>query len=184
MDDLKKFITERFDVSEEEFLAILRSNHSAQGYILGAASEYLFQQYAEKLGYEVLRIKEKPKGGNKSKIEIARGDFYIRKRDSVDDLWYVVECKGVKSNAESRANLLSPTSWLSCLVKHSFGYAKHLDSLYNRGENSYLKKSKSWSKEDSFPPFCWDRSNPGPCVPNLSHLWSSKSEIEEWLSQY
>lgn len=58
----------------------LRSSPSANGYIMGAVSELLLKQYLESLGYEVLRIKEKPAGGNNAKNSEARGDFYIRKK--------------------------------------------------------------------------------------------------------
>ena len=63
----------------------------------------MFKEYADSIGYESLRIKEKPEGGNNAKSEDARGDFYIRKKGSLKDEWLVVECKGVKSNSEKRS---------------------------------------------------------------------------------
>ena len=65
--------------------------------------EQLCKKYAEGPGYDVLRIKEKPEGGNNAKADEARGDFYIRKKGENNDMWYVVECKSAKSNAEERA---------------------------------------------------------------------------------
>jgi hypothetical protein len=79
-DDLKSFIEVRFGVTTEVFLQALRSSPSANGYITGAISELLLKNYLESLGYEVLRIKEKPAGGNNAKNSEARGDFYIRKK--------------------------------------------------------------------------------------------------------
>ena len=39
----------------------------AEGYLFGSLGELLFKEYAESLGYEVLRIKEKPDGGYNAK---------------------------------------------------------------------------------------------------------------------
>jgi hypothetical protein len=44
---------------------------------MGAISELLLKNYLEELGYEVLRIKEKPAGGNNAKNSEARGDLTI-----------------------------------------------------------------------------------------------------------
>lgn len=59
-EDLKSFIEIRFGVTIEVFLQALRSSPSANGYITGAISELLLKNYLENVGYEVLRIKEKP----------------------------------------------------------------------------------------------------------------------------
>ncbi len=79
-DEIQEFIEKRFGVTTNVFLQALRSSPSANGYIMGAISELLLKQYLEGLGYEVLRIKEKPAGGNNAKNSEARGDFYIRKK--------------------------------------------------------------------------------------------------------
>ena len=103
---VKIFIETRFGVSEEVFLQALQSSPSANGYIAGAISELLLKQYLESLDYEVLRIKEKPAGGNNAKNSDARGDFYIRKQGNRKNEWFVIECKGLKSNSEFRGSKL------------------------------------------------------------------------------
>lgn len=71
--------------------AILRSPN-ARGYILGAVTEIALADHMEALGYQVKRIKEKWVGP-----KLHHGDFYVSE-DGGD--WYVVESKGLKSNAE------------------------------------------------------------------------------------
>ena len=79
------FIQQKFGVDEKTFVKVLSNSPSAEGYLLGALGEQLFKEYAESLGYEVLRIKEKPEGGYDAKSAEARGDFYIRKKGSKKD---------------------------------------------------------------------------------------------------
>ena len=113
MDLLKNYINRKFGIDENKFLEVLIKSPGAEGYILGNLGEELFKEYANSIGYEALRIKEKPEGGNNAKSDDARGDFYIRKIGSTKDEWLVVECKGVKSNAEKRSGL---TKISSCLT--------------------------------------------------------------------
>jgi hypothetical protein len=100
MENITNYINQKLGVSVDTFLEVLKMSPGAEGYLLGSIGELLFKEYIESLGYEALRIKEKPEGGYKAKSADARGDFYIRKKDSKQDKWYVVECKGVKSNSE------------------------------------------------------------------------------------
>lgn len=100
MDALRSYIKKKFGIDEKRFLEVLEKSSGAEGYILGNLAEDIFKEYAESIGYEILRIKEKPEGGNNAKNDEARGDFYIRKAGNLKDEWLVVECKGVKSNAE------------------------------------------------------------------------------------
>lgn len=184
---LNDFIQRKFGVKETVFIDILKNSPSAEGYLLGALGEQLFKQYAESKGYEVLRIKEKPYGGNDSKSDDARGDFYIRKKGNKKDEWFVVECKSVKSNAEKRANLTNRSTCLNLLEKHSVKRKEHINSLYDHGRMNYDKAEETWREMFPgvcFPPFRWIKSNPGPGVPDLSHLWKSKAEIEKWLNKY
>ena len=90
----------------------------------------MFKQYAESKGYEVKRIKEKPKGGNNAKTDDARGDFYIRKQGNDKNEWFVVECKSVKSNAEDRLELTDKSKLIRFLATHSFERSKQVKSRY------------------------------------------------------
>ena len=164
----------------------LKKSQGAEGYILGNLGEELFRDYAESKGYEVKRIKEKPKGGNNAKKDDARGDFYIRKKGTTKDEWFVVECKGVKSNAEKRGGLTKMSSCFTLLTKHIIGRKNHIESIYNSGKKEYLKAKEVWERENrnKFPEFRWSLENPGSGIPNLNGLWKSKDEISNWLKTF
>lgn len=186
MDVLKDYIKAKFGIDEKRFLEVLQKSPGAEGYILGNLGEELFKEYADSIGYEALRIKEKPEGGNNAKSEDVRGDFYIRKKGATKDEWLVVECKGVKSNAEKRSGLTKPASCLTLLNKHSIERAKHVESIYKSGSSAYEKAKEEWEKKNkgSFPKFRWNKTNPGSGVPDLTGIWKSKEEIKKWLDTF
>lgn len=186
MDVLKDYIKAKFGIDEKRFLEVLQKSPGAEGYILGNLGEELFKEYANSIGYEALRIKEKPEGGNNAKSEDARGDFYIRKKGSTKDEWLVVECKGVKSNSEKRSGLTKPSSCLTMLTKHSIERAKHVESIYKSGSSAYEKAKEAWEKKNNgtFPKFGWSKTNPGAGVPDLTGLWKTKDEIKKWLETF
>lgn len=186
MDELKNYINTKFGIDEKMFLNVLRKSPGAEGYILGNLGEELFKEYAESIGYEALRIKEKPAGGNNAKNEDARGDFYIRKKGSTKNEWLVIECKGVKSNAEKRAGLTKASSCLTMLKKHSVNRDKHIKSIYKSGKSAYEGAKENWknSNDGTFPNFRWNKLNPGSGVPDLTHLWKSEAEIKNWLETF
>lgn len=88
---LSVFATRFCGVDEEFLLRALLLSGNARGYILGAVTELLLKEELERLGYELLRIREKWEGDKKH-----HGDYYIRKNGS---RWFVLESKGVKSNS-------------------------------------------------------------------------------------
>ncbi len=195
MDDYDSFIRRRFGVSVGEFFDILSISPGAEGYLLGALGEQIFKKYAENLGYEVRRIKEKPDGGNNAKADDARGDFYIRKKGVTENLWYVVECKSAKSNAEERAFIQKDdlnignrrTSCIEFLKKYSINRDKTIESLYLSGQKGYNRKHNTWIKNNpnkNFPEFRWSKNNPGPGVPDLRKLWNSEKEIKDWINAF
>lgn len=181
------FAQNRFGIDGATLLEIMKNSHGAEGYLFGAIGEQLFKQYAEDKGYEVFRIKEKPDGGYDAKNDDARGDFYIRKKGNKKDEWFVVECKSVKSNAEKRANLTKRSSCLTMLEKHSIKRKEHIKSIYKSGLSAYNRAKEIWDakhKRQHFPKFRWLITNPGPGIPDLSKLWNSKVEIENWLKSF
>lgn len=186
MELLKNYINTKFGIDEKRFLEVLQKSPGAEGYILGNLGEELFKEYAESIGYEALRIKEKPEGGNNAKSEDARGDFYIRKKGSLKDEWLVVECKGVKSNSEKRSGLTKQSSCLTMLNKYAIEREKHVASIYKSGSLAYEKAKIEWEKknEGTFPKFGWSKTNPGAGVPDLTGLWASKDEIKNWLDTF
>lgn len=195
MDKHESFIQQRFGISMDDFFDILRISQGAEGYILGSLGEQLFKKYAEKKGYEVYRIKEKPEGGNNAKADEARGDFYIRKKGVKENKWYVIECKSAKSNAEDRAIVakeiddivIRKNKCIDYLTKFSVERAVNIEKNLSSGKRSYEKAKAAWKKKNprkSFPPFRWNEKNPGAGFPNLSHLWKNKKEITEWINSF
>ena len=186
MEELRNYIKKKFGVDEKRFLDLLQKSPGAEGYILGNLAEDIFKEYAESKSFEVLRIKEKPEGGNKAKSDDARGDFYIRKKGSTEDKWLVVECKGVKSNSEKRGGLTKSSSCLNLLRKHSIDRASHIESIYKSGKSAYETAKARWenANEGTFPKFGWNLTNPGAGVPDLTGIWKNKEEIEKWLKTF
>jgi len=185
MEALKNYIKNKFGIDEKKFLEVLEKSPGAEGYILGNLGEDLFKEYVESIGYEALRIKEKPEGGNNAKSEDARGDFYIRKKSSKKDEWLVVECKGVKSNSEKRSGLTKLNSCLNILAKHTVDRDDHVKSIYKSGKSGYDKVKSEWENKTGkkFPKFNWSKINPGSGIPDLTGLWKSEDEIQKWLEK-
>ena len=185
MEKFKNLAQRKFGVNEDVLYEVLETSAGAEGYIFGAIGEKLFKQYAEAKGYEVLRIKEKPEGGYDAKTDDARGDFYIRKKGNAKDEWYVVECKSVKSNSEKRLGFTDKNKLAKFIAKHSFERTKHLTGIYDKGKKAY-EQSKNTFKGDKtkYPTFRWNKLNPGAGIPDLSHLWKNKKEIDAWLDSF
>ncbi len=175
----------RFGATPEALLSILESSAGIEGYILGALGEMHFKQYAEANGFEVLRIKEKPEGGNDGKSEDARGDFYIRPKGSTKNEWLVVECKSVKSNAEARSSLLTKKGVIKKLYDYTLNRDSTIQRQYKNGFNAYSATKANWkNKQVPFPPFRWSTENPAAGIPKLPILWRTKQEIEDWVNQF
>ena len=60
-----------------------------------------------------------------------------------------------------------------------------MTGIYDKGKKAY-EQSKNEFKGDKtkYPPFRWSKLNPGAGIPDLSHLWSNKKEIEDWLNSF
>lgn len=193
MSFLKKMSKELFGVDPETLFEVIEENHSAKGYIQGGLSELLFKKYMEKKNYDCIRIKEKPQGGFNAKSSSARGDFYVKKRDKnvsiEDDLegWFVVECKGLKSNAEKhllRNSLSSRTKIYNHLVKKAFKDKNWKEKTYEKGMRTYKAAKERWEAQNlgkNFPEFRWDIETPGADNVDLDGLWSSKDDLKKWI---
>lgn len=182
---INNFISKHFGVDERIFIEALTMSPSAQGYIAGAVSEVLLKDYLEAKGYEVIRIKEKPSGGNNAKNYEARGDFYIRKQGNKDDKWLVIESKGLKSNSEFRGSKLdSPGKVFKFLRGRVFNDAKTKKTIFKRGYLTYLKTKKAWEKKNrgkKFPEFKWDKNIPGPECYSLENIWKNEDSLKRWV---
>ena len=186
--EIEAYVEMYFGVSLEIFVDAMRMNPSAQGYILGAISEFLLRKQLISEGFEVVRIKEKPKGGTHGKSSEARGDFYVRKPG--DEKWLVIECKGLKSNAEfsySRRKQLSNKEGLKkFLEKHAIRGHDKDTKTYETARASYEKSRAKWekdSKDGQFLPFGWSEDRPGPCNCDLTDIWKVKKDLEAWVKE-
>ena len=195
MDKYESFTQKRFGISLDEFFNILKNSQGADGYILGSLGEHKFKEYAEKKGYEVLRIKEKPEGGNNAKADEARGDFYIRKKGVQEGKGYVIECKSAKSNAEDRAIVAKEIEdinkrkkkCVNYLAKFSVDREKNIKKNLISGIKKYEKTKEAWMKKNPgkrFPRLRWNAKNPGAGFPDLSKLWKNKKDIEKWINGF
>lgn len=185
MSSFSDYIFQQFGVNEGIFLDALNSSPSAQGYIIGAISEVLLKEHLEQKGFEVLRIKEKPSGGNNAKSMDARGDFYIRPKGSDKDEWLVVESKGLKSNSEFRGSKLdSKEKLFKFLSSRAFRSSSNNEKIYSNGYRSYLRAKEIWLKKNKnkqFPEFRWNKNFPGPEACNLCGLWKNDEELKKWV---
>ena len=109
---LEKFVTNAFQTTLEVFLEALKLSPNAQGYVRGSVTELLLKKHLEALGYTVERIKEKW-GGKKHPNH--HGDFYVKDKTGN---WYVLESKGIKSNAEKWHKLYNYDKLKSFLYIH------------------------------------------------------------------
>ena len=91
---LVRYIQERFAVSPQEFLESIRLSPNSQGGIIGAITEYLLMKHLREQGFLVERIPEKWEGQ-----KLHHGDFYVSK--GYNQPAYILESKGLKSNAEA-----------------------------------------------------------------------------------
>ena len=179
------FITKHFGVDEKTFFEAIELSPSAQGYIAGAISEVLLKDYLVNKSYEVIRIKEKPGGGNLAKNYEARGDFYIRKNGNKKDEWLVIESKGLKSNSEFRGSKLdNPEKVFKYLRARVFNASKTKKTIYDKGYAKYLKTKTAWERNNPrkhFPKFNWDKNNPGPECFSLGKIWKDEKELKKWV---
>jgi len=182
--ELPKYIDLTFGVSELVFQNALEMSPGSQGSIAGAVSEILLKRLLEDEGFEVLRIKEKPGGGNDAKNSEARGDFYFRPVGSKKNEWWVIESKGLKSNSEFRGGKLdSPKKVFKFLNSRNFSPSRSLESIYESGLKRYEKERDSWESKHrgkSFPEFRWNKKYPGAECFDLNGIWRDSKDLEDW----
>lgn len=115
LERLTHFVQRVFKTNLEIFLEALKLSPNAQGYVSGSITELLLKKKLEKeYGFEVKRIREKWEG---RKLSNHHGDFYFRRPE--DNLWFVMESKGVKSNSEKWHKLYNFDNLKRFLLTHS-----------------------------------------------------------------
>lgn len=193
MEEEKKifdWLREQFNVEPIQIIEALKLSPSAQGYIHGAISEILLIQYLVSMGYEVLRIKEKPAGGFDEKKVGYKGDFLIKKKDGNE--YYVVECKGLKTNSEFRGAETDEDDHVKKLSKEkAYNALKKFikidkKDIYDKGLNKYLSTKADWESKNpgkTFPSFKWNKEIPGPDNADLTPYFNNLNELKLFVNQ-
>ncbi len=188
MDSLSLWLTEQCNEPSDTILAALKLSPSSLGYIYGALSEFLLIKHLERNDYEVARIKEKPSGGYAAKKPGYKGDFLINKHGTTD--YYVVECKGLKTNSEFRQAATNNEDHIKHLTHEqairdlkSF-FQPDKPTIFENGLNKYNKAKEKWENAHPghrFPDFRWTMSNPGPNNADISAYFADVSEIRTFV---
>ena len=183
MSELDDYIKAVFGVEPDIFQSSLELSPGSQGAISGAISEILLKNQLERSGFEVIRIKEKPSGGNDAKNQEARGDFYVRRKGSKKNEWWVIESKGLKSNSEFRGGKLDCAEKVYKFLKSRTFDIKDSKKTYATGYAKYTKAKESWeskNKGKTYPVFSWTTEFPGPDSYDLDNLWKNEIELKKW----
>lgn len=186
-EDITVWLTEQFGTDVNTIMKALKLSPSAQGYIHGAISEIILIEYLKSEKYEVTRIKEKPAGGFDKKKIGYKGDFLIKKRD--EENYYVVECKGLKTNAEFRAATTDDEHLKNLTKKQAYNCLKKFvnidkEKTYQKGLKNYLKSKQYWEShhKGKFPEFNWTKQNPGPDNADLRSYFTSLDELKKFIN--
>lgn len=185
---LEQWVYANFSTDPKTFMDVLDMSPSSKGYIHGAVSELELKRQLERKGYIVERIKEKPAGGFDEKKPGYKGDFLIHQSDGK---YFVIECKGLKTNAEFRSaetnsahtKELSPKKAINFLSKYI-----NIDKqkIYDKGLKEYNKQKTAWENLNSakaYPPFTWTKTNPGPDTVNLSNYFPTKQDVIDFVNK-
>jgi len=109
------FVGDVFKTNLDVFYEALKLSPNAQGYVSGSITELLLKKkLQQEYGLEVKRIREKWEG---KKHPQHHGDFYFRKPD--ENVWFVMESKGVKSNSEKWHKLYNYDNLKRFLITHA-----------------------------------------------------------------
>lgn len=141
-DECINYLEETFSTNFTTICESIILSPSSRGYIGGAVSEYLLQKELTNNNYVSFRIKEKWEG---EKHANHHGDFYFKK--NTNDLWFVLESKGVKSNSEKWHKLYEKDKLKRFLFKHAdkinwldFENKRYWNEIINFGKTDLLKK--------------------------------------------
>lgn len=185
---INSWLENQFNVDSKKIIEALKLSPSAQGYIQGALSEILLVDYLKSKNYEVHRIKEKPAGGFDEKKVGYKGDFLIKKGG--DNKYYVVECKGLKTNSEFRSADTNEGSHLKHITKKKAYNAlkKYIKpnkkQIFQKGYNRYCRAKEQWEKDNigkSFPSFKWNEKYPGPDNVDLTPFFKDTESLKEFI---
>lgn len=185
--NFNSWVANKFGTDTDTLIKVLEMSPSSQGYIQGAVSELDLKQYLLNCGYKVWRIKEKPAGGFDEKKPGYKGDFLIQDNDGK---YYVVECKGIKTNAEFRGGDTNESFVKNITRNQAINFLKKYinidkEKIYNKGKHSYSRKKSNWESKHpgkQYPPFRWTIENPGPDSVDLSSVFSSLTDIKNYVN--
>lgn len=182
-----EWLESQYSVDYDTIIKALKLSPSAQGYIHGAVSEILLREYLCQKGYNVERIKEKPSGGFDEKKVGYKGDFLINKQDQND--YYVVECKGLKTNSEFRSGETNEKHEKNLTKKQAYNFLKKFinidkQKIYEKGLATYTKTKRAWENKNPgkiFPSFCWNLEHPGPDSVDLTPYFNNFEKLKSFI---
>lgn len=185
--NINNWLEQQFNVNFETIIRAVQLSHSAQGYIHGAVSELLLIEHLYKNNFEVKRIKEKPSGGFDEKKVGYKGDFLINKKG--ENVFYVIECKGLKTNSEFRYAETDSIHEKNITRKQAFNFLKKFininkQKIYEKGLQKYNNAKNKWEIKNSkkqFPLFRWNKDIPGPDNVDLSKYFKSNKELNDFI---
>lgn len=181
----EKWAQEKFGTSLDTLIKGLEMSPSSEGYIQGAISELEFAAYLQGKGYKVFRIKEKPAGGFDEKKPGYKGDFLVL----IDNKYYVIECKGIKTNAEFRGGDSDSSFEKNITRKQAISFLKKFinidkDKIYKDGLKRYQVKKLDWEQKNpgkTYPAFHWSKKCPGPDSPDLTTYFPTEKDIKKYV---
>ncbi len=184
--DFEKWCMDKFSTDPSTLIQVLEMSPSSQGYIHGAVSELELMNYLEDCGYKVYRIKEKPSGGFDEKKVGYKGDFLIQDKNG---LYYVVECKGIKTNAEFRSGDTDDEFAKSITREQAINFLKkyiNIDKqkIWQKGYKAYCKMKDEWEIKNpgkTYPPFRWKVETAGPDSADLTSVFPTLRDIQEYV---
>lgn len=184
------WLSNNFGANVDTIIEALKMSPSSQGYVFGAISEIFLSRYLKKKGFKVWRIKEKPAGGFAEKKLGYKGDFLIQDKTDKNRKFYVIECKGLKSNSEFRSAQTDDKTHLKKLTpKQAYNILKKFidvdkNKIYETGLKTYNETKQKWEQKNKkiFPKFKWNKNYPGPDNVDLSEYFKTEKNLEKFIN--
>lgn len=119
-----------------------------------------------------------------------KGDFLIKKKE--EEKFFVVECKGLKTNSEFRSANTDADSHLKQITKdQAFKALKKFinpnkEKIYQKGLEKYIKTKEKWEENHPgkvFPQFNWSHETPGADNVDLTNFFGNKENLKKFIEK-
>lgn len=124
--------------------------------------------------------------GNKTGCAKALKQHSINRSKQVDGIYR----KGKQAYERAKADWPSPSPGaimfndLQSMKDALSGNGIDVSSIKTYAQAFQIAQNNGLNFGIAFPPFRWSTDNPGPCVPDLSSVFSSEKEVDDWLEKY